>query len=66
MMTLLDQFEKALAGHDWYFQYSDDHRVWYRGKNDMENIISMNKQLDAAGLSAEATALVNKHKPATL
>ncbi len=25
------EFAKKLKGHDWYFGYSDDHRVWKRG-----------------------------------
>jgi hypothetical protein len=27
----LDEFNHLLAGFDWYFKYSDDHRVWERG-----------------------------------
>ena len=32
MKTLYDQ----LKGHDWYYGYSDDHRVWKRGQR-MQN-----------------------------
>ena len=27
MSTLIDM----LRNHDWYFEYSDDHKVWQRG-----------------------------------
>lgn len=28
----LQQYRAALAAHDWYFEYSDDYRVWAEGK----------------------------------
>jgi len=27
----LDEFNRLLAGFDWFYSYSDDHRVWERG-----------------------------------
>tara|TARA_B100000131_G_scaffold303337_1_gene327315 strand:+ start:412 stop:768 length:357 start_codon:yes stop_codon:yes gene_type:complete len=27
------EFGSKLKTHDWYFAYSDDHRVWTRGRN---------------------------------
>ena len=35
-----------LSGHDWYYDYSDDHGVWQRGKDASERLrrISENGQ----------------------
>ena len=27
----MENLIKLLRNHDWYFQYSDDHKVWQRG-----------------------------------
>ncbi len=27
----MEKLIKLLRNHDWYFQYSDDHKVWQRG-----------------------------------
>jgi len=27
----MDKLIKLLRNHDWYFEYSDDHKVWQRG-----------------------------------
>ena len=31
-MSLVEYF-KELQGHDWYYEYSDDHSVWTKGRN---------------------------------
>lgn len=28
----LEMFDKLCKEHDWYYEYSDDHRVWQKGK----------------------------------
>jgi len=28
---MMDKLIKLLRKHDWYFEYSDDHKVWQRG-----------------------------------
>lgn len=38
VMTL-QEYEELLKNHDWYYQYSDDHGVWDRGKTNFEYII---------------------------
>jgi len=30
------EFGQKLRQHDWYYGYSDDHRVWTRGRNQMK------------------------------
>lgn len=31
MSDTLVKYDAALAGFDWFYDYSDDHRVWERG-----------------------------------
>jgi hypothetical protein len=28
----LDEYTAALKRHDWFYEYSDDHKVWTRGR----------------------------------
>ena len=39
--ALLDEFEKLLRGHDWYYMMSDDHRWYLAGYRQAEKIRSM-------------------------
>lgn len=32
-MKTLREFNKSLSDHDWFYAFSDDHRVWLSGKN---------------------------------
>jgi len=41
-----EEFGKALKGHDWYYAYSDDHRVWQRGKQRSSALRSQHAQLE--------------------
>jgi hypothetical protein len=40
----LNEFYKMLAGHDWYYQYSDDHGVWRRGQDRYDTIAMVAKE----------------------
>lgn len=40
------EFAKALNAHDWYYQYSDDHRYWTRGSQERRQLIASHKQLE--------------------
>lgn len=39
----LKEFQKMLDQHDWYFAASEDHRVYRRGREQREKIISMTR-----------------------
>lgn len=39
-------YRQALAGHDWYYNYSDDYSVWRRGSDHAEKINRMREELD--------------------
>ena len=34
----VQEFYDVLKAHDWSFNYSDDHRHWTRGRDQMEHI----------------------------
>jgi len=59
-MTTLDTFSQALHRHDWLYNYSDDHSVWSRGQDELNDLRRMIDELDRAGLGQEARALFNK------
>jgi len=61
----LDVLENLLSKHDWYYMYSDDHRVWSKG-SDMSTEIR--RQVDICcglGLSEEANALYEHYQKYT-
>lgn len=30
---MMEEYIQKLLNHDWFYEYSDDHRVWTNGKN---------------------------------
>ena len=55
--------EELVRKHDWYFDYSDDHSVWKRGRDVQDEI---RRQMDICcglGLSHLAEEIYNKHCP---
>lgn len=43
-MTPLSDFDRALARHDWLFEYSDDHQVWRQGTDSLNRLASIAKE----------------------
>lgn len=43
-MTALDEFYTKLGYHDWYYQYSDDHRVWRNGQANYDTLKMIAKE----------------------
>ena len=39
-------FAKRIKHHDWYYGYSDDHRVWRRGHDESGALRRMHKDLE--------------------
>lgn len=62
-MPTLEQLEEELKCHDWYFDYSDDHRVWKNGQAHRDKIRGMMSQLKKDH-PEEVKALWNKYAPA--
>lgn len=42
---LKQNFTNALRFHDWFFDFSDDHSVWTRGRDEKASLVAMGKQL---------------------
>ncbi len=40
------EFGKKIKSHDWYYGYSDDHRVWTRGKDAARVLRVTHEELD--------------------
>jgi len=58
---LMQQLEKALKSHDWYYMMSDDHRWYKAGSEEARNIYNLISQLKAAGKGDEAEALYKSY-----
>lgn len=57
-------FYDLLAAHDWYYQYSDDHKYWVIGRNRMaaiKNVLKSNPELQ--GMYNEFFNFHNKQGP---
>ena len=44
-IELKENFINALKSHDWFFDFSDDHSVWTRGRDEKSSLVAMGKQL---------------------
>ena len=55
---ILDSYRKALANHDWFYHYTEDHRVWKAGQASWDRIRSMQPNLD------NDYSIWNEHCPA--
>jgi|TARA_R100000084_G_scaffold89732_2_gene43810 hypothetical protein len=61
---LLSKFTNALRSHDWFFDFSDDHSVWTRGRDERSALVAMAKHLVAQGMdSIEVAKLWNEFAP---
>jgi len=39
------EFKTKLENHDWYYDYSDDYRVWENGRLEFSNLSAMHDKL---------------------
>jgi len=46
METLLNTYLKKLKNMDWFYDYSDDFKVWNQGSRDFIELIELAKDLD--------------------
>jgi hypothetical protein len=60
---LLKNYEDTLKGHDWRYEYSDDHRYWTAGNQNMNKILSLLSQLNKEGLIDAAFEIWEKMAP---
>jgi hypothetical protein len=61
----LVNLDRLLQFHDWYYDYSDDHRVWKRGTAERDAINQEQKRLISNGLATveEVQELTQKYAP---
>ena len=59
----LEYLENLLSKHDWYYEYSDDHRVWRKGRDEAEEIRRQTDICCGLGLSEEAEIIKEKYRP---
>jgi hypothetical protein len=41
-----NEYRKLLAGHDWYYNFSDDYSVWAKGKRRSGDIFALQPDVD--------------------
>ena len=49
----LIRLRKMLETHDWYYDYSDDHRYWTRGRDEARDIRALRESLNARGVNTD-------------
>jgi len=57
--------DRLMASHDWYYNYSDDHSAWCRGRDQRAAINAEQRRLIAEGLGTveEIKLLTDKYRP---
>lgn len=56
----LDEYKQLIADYDWYYSYSDDHRVWQRGEASREKIKEVYQRLSDVDKQAAYTFFEEK------
>ena len=60
---MLGEFRDLLSRHDWYYEYSDDFRVWSTYSEHMRKINKLFHDLSEAGYRPEAMLLWDEFAP---
>ena len=66
MKNKFKTLEELLKNHDWFYQYSDDFRVYSSGQKTWDTINTVIKVLEEAGFGKEADKLYEKYLPELL
>lgn len=45
---MMEEYIQKLLSHDWFYEYSDDHKVWKKGVNQRGEILDLQQELDAS------------------
>jgi|TARA_B110000977_G_scaffold49209_1_gene66806 hypothetical protein len=61
-MEDLQQLEQLLKAHDWFYQRTEDRRVYKRGTQQRQNIFQIIRDLHDQNLGPEADELFNQYK----
>ncbi len=46
MDATLSQYLAALANHDWFYVYADDHRAYQKGQQEHDALMAMARHVD--------------------
>ena len=64
ILLVRKELEDQLSKHDWYYGYSDDIRVWRKGKEQSDNITNLYKKyISLTGDKKEADRIYNTYAP---
>lgn len=63
MEIKLSEFEDMLSSHDWFYNYSDDHRAYQKGNDESKAIRRAYEELAKEGFEVEARELFNTISP---
>lgn len=44
-IDMIDQIKSLMKKHDWFFEYSDDHREWLKGWDEKLKIIELMRKI---------------------
>lgn len=67
-MSTLSNFARMLRKHDWYYNYSDDHRAWTKGRDSWKKITATKARINEMGEDKArlGDALFVKYQPKEL
>jgi hypothetical protein len=57
----LIRLRKLLRSHDWFYEYSDDHRYWRKGHEEWTEIRALRESLATRGVDTDD--LLEQYRP---
>jgi len=58
---LLQELEEHMKCHDWYYMYSDDHKVWLSGCQSVDAMSAKMNELKELGFEVQVDELWESH-----
>jgi len=62
-ILLLEKLETLLKSHDWYYNMSDDHRYYTRGREEYDRIREVMEECNNNDLGTMAKDLFHQYNP---
>ena len=59
----LDELTELCAKHDWFYNFSDDHKVWEKGTAEINRIRQLMLGLQEQGMGKEAKQIYENWRP---
>ena len=59
----LDELKQLCSAHDWFYSFSDDHKVWKKGSAQISKIRECMLGLQEQGMGKEAKQVYENWKP---